>query len=264
MTPLSTDIAVRETLPVMIAVYEQATAEIREAYKMLEEAQKKLRTAFLDVPGYKFCCNERNSTEVGIKASDEINKVIKRDAWRVVVERMELRRLLSIKRREELDKQLYEGELPELTEENVHALFESSAANVQTYLDEAVKEIYEFLRPHNSQHKTNTEYELEKRVILTWMVEKGYGRRGKYSVSYRREKYLTALDNVFSMSDGKGAVKGHNGALYQAITDSADGSGATPYFKFRAYQNGNLHIEFLRPDLVAKLNAVAGGNRLKK
>jgi hypothetical protein len=84
-----------------------------------------------------------------------------------------------------------------------------------------------------------------------------------FRVNYHREKYLTALDNVFSLIDGKGPVKSYHGPLYDAITDSPDGTGSTEYFKFRCCLNGNLHLEFLKPALVAKLNAVAGGNRLR-
>jgi len=56
---------------------------------------------------------------------------------------MELRRLLSIRRRTELDSQIEKGELPDITEENVLALFETSAANVNVYLEEAVQEVFD-------------------------------------------------------------------------------------------------------------------------
>jgi hypothetical protein len=263
MTPLTTDLAVRETLPTMIAAYQHATAEVERAYKTLADAQKHLQAVFIDSKGYNFKTIDRNLYEAGKPASDQINKQIKKDAWSIIVERMELRRLLSIARRTELDKQIQDGELPDLTEENVLALFESSAANMNTYLEEAVTEVFEWLRPHNSQHKTNTEYELGRKVVLTWMVEKGYNR-GKFRPNYHRDKYLTALDNVFCMIDGKPPVKTYHSELFNAITDSPDGTGSTPYFKFKCYLNGNLHLEFLRPDLVARLNAVAGGTRLKK
>lgn len=41
------------------------------------------------------------------------------------------------------------------------------------------------------------------------------------------------------------------------------GADETAYFRFRCFKNGNLHIEFKRLDLVARLNQVAGGARLK-
>jgi len=260
---LTTDIAKRETLATMIGTYRQAIGMVEEAYDILEQAQKILRAVFLDRPGYRFSVVDRNSTDVGKIAIDAINARIKKDAWAVIVERMELRRLLSIQRRTELDSQIERGELPDLTDENVMALFETSAANVNVYMEEAVQEVFEYLRPRSSRFKTNTEYELGKRVILTWQVEKGWDR-GAFRVNYHRDKHLTALDNVFHMIDGKGPIKTYHGPLYDAITDSPDGTGVTEYFKFRCCINGNLHLEFLKPALVAKLNAVAGGNRLRK
>jgi Domain of unknown function (DUF4942) len=261
-TTITTDMAKRETLSAMIGTYQQATVMVEQAYDILEQAQKTLRAVFLDKPGYRFSVVERNSSDVGMIASKSINASIKKDAWSVIVERMELRRLLSIQRRTELDSQIEKGELPDLTDENVMALFETSAANVNVYMKEAVQEVFEYLRPPQSRHKTNTEYELGKRVILTWQVEKGW-ERGKFRVNYHRDKYITALDNVFHMIDGKGPLKSYHGPLYNAITDSPDGTGKTDYFKFRCCLNGNLHLEFLKPELVAKLNAVAGGNRLR-
>lgn len=262
MSTFTTDIAKRETLAAMIGTYRQATQKVEEAYAILESAQNSLRAMFLDGPGYRFSVNDHNCSEVGKKARDEINAKIKKDAWSQIVKRMELRRLLSIRRRTELDDQIDKGELPELTEENVLALFETSAANVNVYLEEAVHEVFDYLRPPQSRFKTNTEFELGKRVILTWQVEKGWSR-GKFRVNYHREKYITALDNVFAMIDGKVPVKSYHGPLYDAITDSPDGNGQTDYFKFKCCLNGNLHLEFLKPELVARLNAVAGGNRLR-
>ena len=261
---MQTGLAKRETLTAMLGVYRQATEDIQMAYELLERAQGRLRSAFMDTPGYSFSTNDRNMYDrVGKKASDAILKNIKKDAWRHIVERLELRRLLSIRRRDELDRQLEDVEkLPDLTEENILSMFQQSAENVNVYLEEAVKEIFDYLRPPGSRYVTNTEFELEKRVILSYAVEKGYGR-GKFRTSDHRDKYLTALDNVFSMLDGQGPIKTYHGPLHDAIANSPTGTGATAYFKFKCFLNGNLHLEFRRPDLVAKLNAVAGGNRLR-
>lgn len=260
------EIAIRQTLPAIVGIYKQACADIISAYELLEKAQGRLRSAFCDTPGHGFTVNDRNNYDrVGKKASDHVLIQVKKDAWRHLTERMELRRALSLKRRDELDKQLDDDkQLPEVTEENIVAMFEMSVASLDTYLEEAVKEVFDYLRPPGSKYKTNTEFELGKRVILGYAVEKGWSKRGKFRPTYNRDKYLTAIDNVFSMIDGKGAIKTHYGQLYDAIIDSHDGRGETDYFSFKCFLNGNLHIEFLRPDLVAKLNAVAGGARLRQ
>lgn len=49
----------------------------------------------------------------------------------------------------------------------------------------------------------------------------------------------------------------------KAKTTFAEGKGETEYFRFKCYHNGNLHLEFKRPDLVQKINAIVGGLTLK-
>ena len=51
--------------------------------------------------------------------------------------------------------------------------------------------------------------------------------------------------------------------LIDAIEAAKDGTGETEYLRFRCFRNRNLHLEFKRLDLVAKLNAIAGGMRLR-
>lgn len=261
---MQTDLVKRETLAVLVGTYQLASLEIEQAFTLLEQAQTRLRQAYLDNPGYRFDVNPRNLNRVGEDAIKQVMEQIKKDAWSVILDRMEIRRLLSIKRRNELDQQISTGDgLPDVTEENILAMFESSAANLKTYLDEAVLEVFEILRPPGSHYKTNTEFEVGKRVILSYAVALSWGRSGRFRASHSRDKNLTALDNVFSMLDGKGPVKSYYGPLCDAIADAPDGVGETAYFKFRCYQNQNLHLEFTRLDLVARLNAIAGGNRLK-
>lgn len=264
MKKTSADIAKRETLTALVGTYQKAAQEIIQGYALLAQAQERLRAAYLPSIDYRFEINPPESSGVGEKASNMTLARIKRDAWHVLVERMELRRLLSVQRRKELDKQLEKDELPEITEENIVALMEQSAANLDAYLEEAAKELFEYLLPLQSRHKTNSPYELGRYVILPQAVEPGYGREGeKYRVHYHRDARITAIDNIFSLLDGKGTIKTYYGQLYDSIADSADGRGETAYFKFKCFQNGNLHLEFKRPDLVAALNKLAGGNRLK-
>jgi len=260
----NSEIARRETLTALVGTYQQAAQEIIQGYALLEQAQERLRAAFLPSINYRFEINPPESSGVGERASGITLARIKRDAWHILVERMELRRLLSVQRRDELDKQLERAdELPEITEENIFAMLEQSAANIDLYLEEAAKELFEYLRPRQSRQKTNPKYEIGKNVILPQAVEPGYGREAEqYRVNYHRDARITAIDNIFSLLDGKGAIKTYYGPLHDAIADSTDGRGETVYFRFKCFQNGNLHLEFKRPDLVAALNRLAGGNRL--
>ena len=175
---------------------------------------------------------------------------------------MELRRILSVKRNEELNRQIETGkDLPDIDEAQILAMLEGTLANTGTFIEEAVREVFEFLRPHNSRYKTNTEFEIGKRVILSWAIERKWD--GGFHVNSYREQILRAVDNVFHALNGNGTIKTHRGPLIDAIEASKTGTGETDYFKFKCHRNHNLHLEFKRLDLVAKLNAVAGGMRLR-
>lgn len=261
-----TDIARRETLAELVGAWQKSMEEIAQAYQLLEAAQGRLRRVMGHGTNYHFTVNDHNQYErTGTKAIEAARQTLKKDAWGALVDRLELRRLLSIKRREELDEQIQKGkDLPDITEANILAMFEQQAANVETYLEEAVREVFEYLRPRRSGYKTNSEFEIGKRVVLSYAVERGW-TRGAFRVHHRRADYINAIDRVFSLLDGKGGTgRTHHGPLYDAITDSQNGTGETEYFKFKCFKNQNLHVEFKRLDLVARLNAVAGGARLRE
>ncbi len=263
----------RTTLTELVNVYKQAEEDIKKAYELLDGAEKSLNTAMM-TEGPTVDLSSPYSSQ-GFRSGPDYQKpedtvgMVSRQMWKVLIERMELRSLMSIKKASELDKQLQTGEgLPAITEQNILAMMEGTLGQVQGFMKEAINEVFEFLRPHRSawnNYKTNSDFEIGPKVILSYCVTGGYGNNvGKFQVNYNYEKNLTALDNVFSLLDGKGAVKTYYGPLTDAIKASPDGRGETAYFEFKCFQNGNLHLKFRRLDLVAKLNVEAGGNRLKK
>ena len=136
------------------------------------------------------------------------------------------------------------------------------AGNLDQLLKEAVTEVHEMLRPHNSKYKTNSEYEIPPKVILAYRVGPGYGTT-LYRVVYNYSQDFIALENVFNALAGQGQIsKTHQSQLQMAIEASQDGRGETDLFEFRACKNQNLHLTFKRLDLLARLNQIAGGNRL--
>ena len=83
---------------------------------------------------------------------------------------MAFRRILSVKRNEELKRQTETGEdLPEIDEAQLLAMLEGTLANPWMFIEEAVKQVLEFMRPRNSHYKTNSEFEIDKRVIVSPM-----------------------------------------------------------------------------------------------
>lgn len=170
-----------------------------------------------------------------------------------------------------MDKQLESGEgLPPITYENVLSMLESNLNNAGQYLEEKIRECYDWLRPRwRSEYKTNQASMaagVGRKVILGCQIRHNYSGRG-YQVNYGRLDNLRALDQVFHLLDGKPALAStYQGELADAIeAQTKDGGDTfkTDYFRGRCFGNGNLHLEFLRADLLQRFNLIAGGARLQ-
>jgi len=258
----TTALTLRKTITEIVRVYEDTVKEVQESFARIAAADKRLNEAF--TMDHWSSIHLRGAHHRGMDFSDpsDVLANLKKDVWHALVERLELRRMLSVKRSKELEQHLEKGDLPDITEANVFEFVQFYIEHLDDMLTEAVAEVFDFLRPHRSRHKTNTELEIGRRVILVRTVETGWS--GGFRVHYHRQPQLTALENVFQALDGKGSIsKHHYSTLQIAIEAAKEGCGETEYFAFRCYQNGNLHLEFRRPDLVTQLNRTAGGARLR-
>ena len=251
--------------------YAAATAEIRRLTIAMGEQTAILSAAFASETGYRsdfdITLNLRRDsyalTEVGV---DKILSEVKRAAWTVLVEKLGIKKLMSPKKREQLGRQL-NGEsarygepveaLPEITADSIVQVLTGFIQSAPEYLEDSIREVYRWLIPCNwdGGHVTNKRDRVGKRVIKTYCVQVGYTKG--FRVSHRHEGELAALDSVMCTLDGKGILTGHKGPLVAAIESATCGSGETEYFKFKAYRNGNLHLEFKRLDLLEQFNRVA-------
>lgn len=265
-----TGIMNRKTIGEIINKYDEAIKTTRAGYAMLQKAQDMMREAmgaegrtsrFSVIEGY-------SDPEIVVK---EIEIKLRRDAWRAIIGMTGIRKILSVKRAEQLDKQLDTWrDMPEITFENVMDTVQSMVAQSKDLLEDAVKEVFEWLRPaatnYHNPYKTNQKngrWELGEKIIKSSVVECSWS--STFRVNYYYENYLIAMDKVFFALDGKGVPEGYRSPLVDAIntTKITDGKGETDYFKFKCYQNRNIHLTFKRMDLVAKLNQVASGATLK-
>ena len=260
-------LAHRFTIAEVVRIYQEAEASIRGAFAQLAATEQTLNDTFtLDGMGH---IHVQSGSGHHVMHFDNVGDVLLRmrhDVWKYVIDRLELRRMMSNKRWTEINRQLEKHELPEITEENVEQIVGGFHRSLKAMLEEAVEEVFDWLRPRHSIHKTNTELEIGEDVILRYVVET-WDKRWKHSwrVNYHAEQNLTALENVFSALDGRGQItKTHYSEIHNVIhAEGYDGVGETPYFKFKTYKNGNLHLRFKRLDLLSAFNRLAGGRRLR-
>lgn len=262
MQPMpSTDLIPYSAASEMADTFHASTQAMREAMETIKRESGKLHDLFkmerYSNPfgvGFSYC-GRRGS---GTRTPDEIFNEMKYVVWQYFAHRIGIKNIMSVKRATEFERQMNEGELPEVTGDNIINVILSMTSHANDYAKEAAQEALAMLCPHRGEYKTNNAFRVGRKVILTWYVEQGYGR-GNFRVNYNREKNLIALDAVFHLLDGKGPMKQARGELVSAINDSQGGRGESTYFKFKCFKNHNLHLEMKRLDLVKELNGLSTG-----
>lgn len=261
---MTDDLAPRLSISECVRVHAEATAEIRDAFRRLAAAEKRLNDVFECGHG---------SIHVGSydrrprwDAPDDALEGVDRDVWRALVDRLELRRMMSIQRWEALTRQVEKGDMPPITEESVTAVLRGFQESLPEMLGEAVEEVFDWLRPRRSKYKSNSEFEVPEKIVLGRVVDQWGWLCSSWRINHHVDPQLTALENVFTALDGKGQItKGHYSAISQVIrAPGFDGTGETEYFRFKTFRNGNMHLWFKRKDLLARFNAIAGGKRLRQ
>lgn len=263
MSEQDTDVGERLPVDQLVETYRRAEDDIRAGFRLVHGALGRLDQVLAGDHGFHLVPHNR---QVDWKDPAEHLRHLRRQVWGKLLERMQIRRGMSIAAWKKLYDEIETGEPPEITVKNVDDLVVQFKEDMPAMLASAVKEVFNWLRPPGSSYKTNTELEIGERVILGNVVDRG---PFCWRVSHHDEQYLIALENVFLMLDGKLHEK-RQGDYYSALSSevkriaSADPChGATTYFEFRGYTNRNLHLRFRRMDLVDRLNVIAGGARLK-
>ena len=249
---MTTEIIEHQKLSAIVENYEQAQKDIRQAFELLAAAKERLTGLLGEYRDNIF--PERISDYHLRDTAKECENLVRRNAWRYLLDQMQVWSIMSDSARSHLESQIKDNKLPEITQENVLGTFQQFYQNVDSLFQDAVKEVFNFLRPGRSnKHKTNKQFRIGPKVIITCCV-------GSYGTNNYKDQNLRALDNVFHRLDGKAAPKYPDGlviAINQAMRERKTEL-ETQYFRCKWYRNGNLHLEFKRPDLLKELNRYGG------
>lgn len=249
----------RQTIVELVAEYEAMIQELQGCAVLLQKAQNRMKASF---GGHALYGIRGGNIHIDYEdAKFEVDQAV----WRYLIELLGIRHTLSVKRAEELDRQLESLKgIPEITVDNVYSTLFALAERSGEFLQEAIQEVSDFLRPDphwREPYKTNNRWMVGEKVILSGYMSMNYG--GKPRVSYYYEKHLLALDKVFYGLDGKPMPENiYRGESIDRINTSPSFA-ETPYFEYKGYKNGNLHIKFKRTDLVGELNRRMSGTQLK-
>lgn len=270
MSSFDKDIIKPKTAQEIGEAFLQAEREIKEGYLLLAQAEQRMKAAVGDSVGYSgiytvdhHAGNWSSADPLGMAGA--IIYKMKAATWRRIVERLGIRQMMSSKEREALDDKLrgerqYGKPLQEIddpTHENIMNMLMAYTQTADKKIEGLILEVFKLLTPGaywNRDLKTNSTFRIGKRVILqNWC--------GSWYNNDRRDD-LAQIDRCFHILDSK-RLEGYASPLADALA-SLDRwnrkleTGETEYFRWKVYQNGNLHLEFKRMDLVKKINQVGG------
>lgn len=192
MTINETQLMERKTIDTLINAYQQACQEVDQGYKLLEQAQLRMNQAFGEHYS-DFSTVERNYGGTS-RLADEIKIKLRQNAWKCIINRLQIERVMSLHAQEDLHKRLDGQDIPELTQQTVFDVLQAMSDQSTDYFKQMILEVYDLLMPGKSQHdhyKTNQKYgrnALGKKVILSCYLEHNYG--GGMRVTYRQEDRL--------------------------------------------------------------------------
>lgn len=182
--------------------------------------------------------------------------------WSYLMNESGIRSLMDAKARAEWDKQLTERKVPELTEENIRQTFANLYQARGDMFERGVLNVFKSLA---WCYKTNRPFAFGKRIVLRGLRYSITGGRSN-SYGYLNHRVTDELDDlvrVFSILEGK-PEPDHRATMWAKISEreraehrvGKENELEADYFELRWFKNGNGHLTFKRPDLVAKMNAI--------
>jgi L-rhamnose mutarotase/phospholipid N-methyltransferase len=250
----------------MAAIYQNNKTRILEMLLEINQLTAQMRSVFFGTLGstlFNFPGAEYSEPKI-----EELARQLKRDAWGAMIRKLEIHKYMSSSKQEELARMLsgsYHGndpldEMPDITEENIFSVMQGYMQCVPDFMDEAIREEWDFWLPRRDQYRTNAErWKVSKKIVMAYVMQRWDQFSSCHRISYRASKHVNNLDSIFHLLDGKGFPKQYNGPLHNALDGNQTGHGETEYFRFRCWKNGNLHLTIKRLDLLQKFNEIGCG-----
>lgn len=280
----ATELVEYSSATAMADTYKRCTDRMRELVKQMGEVCDELHNTFVKqgAHSYGFTVGlhyRSGNYDMDAEGIDRITRLLHREAWENLIDKLDIRKLMSENKQKMLAAQLegrsefYDqikketvelGPLPEITGDNIIQVLTGLIEQSGDMLAEKIVEEYRFwkpeLRAQSGRYVTNQNNvnALGEKVIRGWMVERNNYGNVSWRPSYHNDGHLRAIDAIFHLLDGKGIPQEYDGQLITAIKMCDEsGKGETPYFKFACFHNGNLHLKFKRKDLLAEFNRIA-------
>lgn len=193
--------------------------------------------------------------EVPDKAMELITRNIDRSIWRDLMMKSGMLALMDAEAREQWYRNLEEGDLPAVNEDNILSTFEQLHLNKQDVFERGVINVFRGL---SWQYKTNSPCMFGKKIIVNNLVT--HNRWGfSLSWGWRRDQ-LVDLERMLYLLDGKPVPDNRGDISVRLMEYIRDNPRQQSYeddlFSIRYFQKGTAHVIFKRLDLVEKMNDI--------
>ncbi|BBI92641.1 hypothetical protein SSYM_1311 [Serratia symbiotica str. Tucson] len=188
-------------------------------------------------------------------AIQAITRNIDRSVWRDLMLKSGMISLMDAQARDEWHKNLEEGDLPEISEENILATFEHLHHSKGEVFERGVVNVFKGL---SWDYKTNSPCSFGKKIIINNLVT--HNRWGfSLNWGWRRDQ-LADLERMLFLLDGKPIPDNRGDISTRLMEHIRDNPTKEVYedefFSIRYFQKGTAHLMFKRLDLVEKMNDI--------
>ncbi|VDC34038.1 DUF4942 domain-containing protein [Pseudogemmobacter humi] len=250
---------IEEARTAALKTYEAGAAQLVAGFATIQEARKLAGIAHGGHGFYRDSTKESAhldrlggrdfDAEVSLAA---VRRTLDAAIWTRLLEQTGLRNMMDKQERDEFDRALRGDDVPEATLETITATFQRLCGEAELIFQRGLARAFSSL---DRRFKSHDGFKIGARVIIDRLmsVESGHWHYGG-----SMEGTFIDLERIFAILDGRQPAPG---TLRRAIEADRPGWGpkqsetATRYFKVRVFKNGNAHLWFERPDLVAKVNA---------
>lgn len=240
----------------MLRQREAAASRFTEAIRLLDEARQICQAAHLGVPDVRLYGSGGRERYGADLEGASLLRAIDAPAWGYLLSESGLRTFMDAKARQQWDDQIYSGNVPPLTRENVEATFGLMYATRGDMFERGVIGVFKRL---SWCYKTNQPFAFGKRIILDYLLSSNKVRKLEYClVNHRTANDLDDLMRVFRVLDGK-LEPDHRYGMYSELSAAVREGRSTwsnEYFSIKLFLKGTGHVAFLRPDLVDQMNGI--------
>ena len=133
------------------------------------------------------------------RSPEDSLKEVRRDIWRVLVDRLRVRSFMSIQEWEAFSKQIEEEAPPPITQDYVEGWASALMRELPQMHERATHEVFEWLRPKGWQtgkYKTNDLHGIGERMVIESCVESQWGAAGRYQLRDWVKQRFASLESV--------------------------------------------------------------------